>query len=289
MNDEQLKAAELEKTRAEIDLLHSNREKIEMEKQALAGKDKQKWWNIKASGLIQALIAGIVAGALVAGFMLDHFLKVAELNEKVQQALIAEKEEVLKRADELEKKEEESRQIITSLRHENQKLKKRIESSLKELAALSDGRDRPEGGIKIETKIDSLKEELNRLKQQTVSREASLDTELRNLVEKRGQASAGHTNNWFAVIASAYNKHDLIGKLEELDKRAGLRYPVHAYKTSDKRGNPVYAITLDGYLSKAEAAERVAYAIETGIAKDAYPWSSEHWGKNIAKEVANRF
>jgi hypothetical protein len=53
------------------------------------------------------------------------------------------------------------------------------------------------------------------------------------------------------------------------------------YETVDSRGTPVYAITFDGYLSKKEADKRIEYARKAGIAKDAYPWSSNIWGINI--------
>ena len=62
---------------------------------------------------------------------------------------------------------------------------------------------------------------------------------------------------------------------------------MHVYKTVDSRGTPVYAITFDGYLSKTEADQRINYAREAGIAKDAYPWSSNIWGVNIVDEFLN--
>ena len=49
----------------------------------------------------------------------------------------------------------------------------------------------------------------------------------------------------------------------------------------------VYAITFEGYLSRSEADECIKYARKTGIAKGAYPWSSNIWGINIVNEFVN--
>ncbi len=305
-HNEELRKAELKKIHAEIALLESDRDKIELEKSEIVSKSAKKWWSVKASGLIQAVIGGIVAGALVAGFGLDHFLKISDLNEKSQKVLQTEKNDLEisqiklisekqrlenqtkaleERARLLEVKQEESRQVITSLRNENSRFKDKTEATLEKLSNLSiSSSQRSEDSLNNE--IASLRSELVRVKVETESREQSLNTELQNLSKEHEKTSKGIEDNWFPVIASPYNETDLIGKLEELD-RLSLNYPVHVYKTADKRGVPVYAITLAGYLPKSEASKRVAYVRKIGIAKDAYPWSSNLWGNNIIGEFVS--
>lgn len=288
----ELKNAELRKIHAEIARLQSDRDKIELEKGELVVRSKQKWWNIRASGLIQAVIGGIVAGALVAGFGLDHFLKISDLNAKSQKALQVEKQQLINRtkvlearANLLETQQEDSRQVIISLRNENNKIKAKTEATLKNLLALSVSSSQSNEDL-LNSEVASLRAELKRVKAETESREQNLNKELQNLAQEQVQTPQGTKDNWFPVIASPYNEVDLRGKLEELG-RSSLSYPVHVYKTADKRGAPVYAITFEGYLSKSEANKRITYAIKTGVAKDAYPWSSNIWGVNIVDKFVN--
>ena len=100
-----------------------------------------------------------------------------------------------------------------------------------------------------------------------------------HVIDKAELWNFGITVN-FSTIASSYNERDLRGKLQELSFLS-LDFPVHVYETVDSRGTPVYAIIFDGYLSKEEADKRTEYARKAGIAKDAYPWSSNIWGINI--------
>jgi hypothetical protein len=278
--ESEIKKAELSRIKAETARINSEREKIDHERTELISKSSQKWWNIRASGLIQSAVGGIVAGALVAGFGLDHFLKVTELNEKSQKALTLEKEEV-----EAEKKdqEEKSRQVITSLSNENKQLQAEVDMALQKIAALSSASSEIDEEI-IRSEIATLKNELQRVKSVTELREESLSTDLKNLVQEHKITAKGAGNYWFPVIASPYNKTDLLGKLEELEN-IKVKYPLHVYETADKRGVPVYAITLGGYLTRAEAAERVSYARLIKIAPDAYPWSSSIWGSDIRSQV----
>ena len=284
-HEEELRNAELRKVNAEIARLESDRDKIELEKGVLVARNSQKWWNIRASGLIQAVIGGIVAGALVAGFALDHFLKISDLNEKSQKALLIEKKELINKANLLESKQEESRQVIIALRNENKKFKTEAEKTLKKLSGLSASLSQ-NNKVSFNSKIASLRTELDRAKAKSESREQSLNVELLNLAQAQEQTSQGIKNNWFPVIASPYNEVDLREKLKELS-RPSLNYPLHVYKAADKRGTPVYAVTFEGYLSKSEADKRIKYARQTGIATDAYPWSSNIWGKNIVDEFVN--
>jgi hypothetical protein len=285
-HEEELRKAELRKVHAEIARLESDRDKIELEKGEIVARNSQKWWNIRASGLIQAVIGGIVAGALVAGFALDHFLKISDLNEKSQKALQIEKKGLIDKATKLETKatlleseQEKSRQVIIALRNENNKFKTETEETLKRLSELAASASQ-NNEASLNSEIALLRTELDRAKVKTESRERSLNIELINLAQAQEQISQGNKDNWFPVIASPYNEVDLRGKLKELSQ-SPLNYPVHVYKTVDKRGTPVYAITFEGYLSKSEADKRIRYARKKGIAKDAYPWSSNIWGVNI--------
>ncbi len=280
-HEEELRNAQLRKVQAEISRLESDRDKIELQKVELVARNSKKWWNIRAGGLIQAVIGGIVAGALVAGFALDHFLKIAELNDKSQKALQRERTDLIDKTKMLESKQEESRQVIITLRNENNKFKTEADEALKRLSALSAASSQG-SEVSLNSEIASLRVKIER---ESESRELSLNAELLNLSQAQEQISQ-RSKNWFAVIASPYNKTDLRGKLEELS-RSPLTYSVHVYKTADKKGTPVFAITFDGYLSKLEADERIRYARKTGIAKDAYPWSSNIWGDNIVDEFVN--
>jgi hypothetical protein len=86
--------------------------------------------------------------------------------------------------------------------------------------------------------------------------------------------------NWFAVISSIYGKDNA---LAYADRIAGkVRYPVYVYQAKDEKGEPVWAITLEGYLTQEQAVDRVCYAqTEGNLAKDAYAWASDKWGSNI--------
>lgn len=288
-HEKELRNAELRKLHAEIALLESDREKIELEKGELVASNSQKWWNIRVTGLIQAVIGGIVAGALVAGFGLDHFLKISDLNEKSHKVLQSEKQELVDKTKLLESKQEKSREEIIMLHRENNKFKEQAEQAevtLNKLSSLSVSSSQV-NQESLNSEIASLRTELKRARAKTESREQSLNAELQNLAQAQVQISQGSKDNWFPVVASPYNEVDLRGKLEELEKLS-LSYPVHVYKTVNKWGRSVYAITLEGYLSKSEAEKRIRYAIKNNIAKDAYPWSSNIWGTNIVDNFVNK-
>jgi F0F1-type ATP synthase assembly protein I len=289
-----IKQAELRKLQAEIKLIEANQSKAALEASDLEQSHRQRWWHMRASGVLQALIGGIVAGALIAGFMLDHFLKVSDLNARAQRALVEERESLVLRTEQLENKEEESRLTIIALRSENDRLEREATEALArldELSALAQQMEMAlaEAGVaesedveSLRTRIASSQESFTKVKTQAVSRDLALTGELQQLsrnVEQRS-LSTSVTDNWFAVIASPYNEADLKGKLQQL-QQFQLDFPVHVYQTIDGRGNPVYTVTLGGYLSQTEAARRVKYARDEGIPSDASSWRSNNWGQNI--------
>ena len=199
--EKELRNAELRKLHAEIALLESDREKIELEKGELVASNSQKWWNIRVTGLIQAVIGGIVAGALVAGFGLDHFLKISDLNEKSHKVLQSEKQELVDKTKLLESKQEESRQVIIMLRSENNKFKEQTEVTLNELSSLSVSSSQG-NQESLNSEIASLRTELKRARAKTEYREQSLNEELQNLAQAQVQISQGSKDNWFPVVAS---------------------------------------------------------------------------------------
>lgn len=149
--DEALKEAELKKLHSEINKIDSDYSKNELEKKEIKSRIDKKWWNVQASGLIQAVIGGAVAGALVAGFGLDHFLKISDLNKKSLEAVESEKDEVEKKASKLEVKSND----LEAEKTENQK---RIILLQNELAILKEksSRIRAEEKRILESKSSSI-------------------------------------------------------------------------------------------------------------------------------------
>lgn len=85
---------------------------------------------------------------------------------------------------------------------------------------------------------------------------------------------------WFPVVASIYDLDDAIKKADQLNE-SPIVHPVELYQGIDDKGKTVYAVTLGGYLTLAEAKKRVAYAKERNIAHDAYVRNRSTWGENI--------
>jgi len=144
--DDALKAAELKKIHSEIKKIDSDYSKNELEKSEIRSRIEKKWWHVQAGGIIQAIFGGVVAGALVAGFGLDHFLKISDLNQKSRDALISEKEDVehklntlTKEASELQKELAVLREKSSRIRAQEQKMKAEgelIEDIKQELALI---------------------------------------------------------------------------------------------------------------------------------------------------------
>jgi hypothetical protein len=274
-----LKQATLNKLHAEISQLHSEREKIELEKNEYLLKNKKKWWHLKAVSIIQSVIAGIVAGGLIASFGLDHFLKIIELNKQSQQASIIETAKLLNEREKLQQQQEENRARIDFLRNENEKIRENAIKTLKTLPSM-----RNPLGTNTENTVRSnvirLKKELIKVKKQAEQSKNELKIELDVLVKSQETTDLTIKENWFPIIASPANTTDLIGRLEKLKKKQ-LDYPIHVYKTIKKQKKSIYAITFGGYLTKEQALTRINYAKDKKISKDAYLWSSNVWGDNI--------
>ena len=115
-----LREAELDRLRSEKRRIDSETEKILLEKEELSSKINGKWWHISGTSLIQASLGGAVAGFLVAGFALDHFINVTELNEKNEVALRQEAADLDAHAKELTKKNEEQGRIQIALEKQNE-------------------------------------------------------------------------------------------------------------------------------------------------------------------------
>lgn len=289
--DEEAKQLEIRKLAAETKLLEAERRKAEEEADRIVADRPLKWAGLKVTALAQAVIAGIVAAFLISGFALDHFLKITELNKKLREALEQEKTELTQKAGRLEaekeqleqnrdalaRRQEDSRQTIISLQEANKQTEQDLQDAVQRLAQIAPQDCSEE---ELQSEIASLRSQLETLEQQSATRGRELSEGLRELAQEREETSNAVGETWFPVIASPYNESDLRGKLEELGVET-IRYPIHVYKTTDKSGNPVFAITLGGYLSKEEALSRVEYARESKLSPDAYPWSSTNWGSNV--------
>ncbi len=83
--DDHIKEKELKRIDADIAKIEEERNKLEIESKELVRKFNLPLY--KKPWFIQAFFGGLVAGALIAGFMLDHFLKVTDLIKKEQIAL----------------------------------------------------------------------------------------------------------------------------------------------------------------------------------------------------------
>ncbi|QDO82387.1 hypothetical protein FM037_02940 [Shewanella psychropiezotolerans] len=261
MSEELRLTAELEKIRAERDKFIvegesfvSERKRYEAEINEINHRLNQPWYKIRLVSVLQAVIAGIVAGGLIWSFSIDHVKRLYDLQKHLSS-------------------------VQAQLTKENNGLQKQI----KQLG---------------EDKVELLKEielvgKIVQISASTVADsnvKASASVQLSNLSRVQLNLVPDDDANWFPVVASAYNKADLEGRLQEI-KSLNPTFNVEIYNSSDKNGIPVYAITLGGYLSKNESMKRVQYAKEKNIAKDSYNWRTEKWGEDMyleLKEIPNK-
>ncbi|MGF1706808.1 hypothetical protein [Enterovibrio baiacu] len=243
--NEELQRLELQKKRLEY-------EKLMLEVEGLkAGKggSTTPWFDGR---WFQACIAGVVAGALIWAFAIDHIKKLYDIQNELRK-------DQTKLELEIQNHEKENAQLQLSL--------SAAEDTINQLWAQANKPCvRPDDGSLSGPKPTD---------------DAAIVELSKSLVSISEIAKAPAViDTWFPVIASAYRKIDLTNKLEELGK-LDLEHNVAVYKTTDKKGTIVWAITLGGYMSKSDAQVRVDYARKAQIAPDAYVWKSEKWGKNI--------
>ncbi|MEW8626782.1 MAG: hypothetical protein AB2551_13585 [Candidatus Thiodiazotropha sp.] len=230
--------AERDKFINESESLRTEKSKLEAEKKEINSRINQPWYRIRLVSVIQATIAGFVAGIMIWAFAITHIKALYELQEELEDKQLY-----------LEKKNNELSDKNKNLLFEVEELKNRIVQA-KELE--------PDN--------------------EALAKEAKEQLEALSVLQQAISKVDG--GNWFPVVASTYNEEDLISKLEIIKKQKP-EYQIHIYKTTDKRGTPVWAVSLGGYLDKHEARKRVAYAKDSGIADDAYIWQSEIWGNDI--------
>jgi hypothetical protein len=90
--------------------------------------------------------------------------------------------------------------------------------------------------------------------------------------------SVTQRNYEFPVVGSLTTLDEAVRVARRLQEQ-NFPYPVQIYLAE----NDYYAVTLGGYLERQEAARRVQYAKDKGIAKDAYVRYSTAWGENLFK------
>lgn len=117
--------------------------------------------------------------------------------------------------------------------------------------------------------------EAEELKEKAIDAGFSKDTRLWQSDEEYFSSIDADT---FPVVASLPTLDAAVAKAQEL-KNMGLPYETEVYLAD----NNYYAVTLGGYLTQEEAASRVNYAKNNGIAKDAYVWESTLWGENLLR------
>ena len=103
--EDQIKEKELKRVDAEIARIKEEKRKLGLESEELERKSNLRWYNKPL--FIQAIIAGVIAGALIGGFLLDHFLNVTELIKTEQEALKDEAEKNRKQIEFLAVKSQE--------------------------------------------------------------------------------------------------------------------------------------------------------------------------------------
>jgi hypothetical protein len=213
----------------------------------------QPWYKIRLVSVLQAAIAGIVAGALIWSFSIDHVKSLYDL----QKQLTVVQSQLTKENNDLQVK-------IKKLEKDKAKLSNQIELIGNKIVQANATTGIVDPNLTI-----------------TASRQLNeLSKVQKNLVPESD-------TNWFPVVASAYNKTDLEGRLQEI-KSLDPTFNVEVYNASDNNGTPVYAITLGGYLSKNESMKRVLYAKEKNIAKDSYSWRTDKWGGDMYSNLTEK-
>jgi DNA repair exonuclease SbcCD ATPase subunit len=156
-NNDHLREAELRKLESEATRNEAERLKLESENLEIRRRLSQRWWDIRFSTLIQVAIAGIVGGALLWGFALDHFLKISDMIKKEQLGIEKEIQDIAKENKEI--KEQRLKYI-----DDVQILKDKTESMAKDNAALA--RQVKAAEARESARLERAKEKLKELEQQ---------------------------------------------------------------------------------------------------------------------------
>ncbi|PCJ99161.1 MAG: hypothetical protein COA45_06905 [Zetaproteobacteria bacterium] len=109
------------------------------------------------------------------------------------------------------------------------------------------------------------------------------DTKLQTAIAT-GQASISPSTasiGWFAVVGSLETKNEAFEYIDKLraskpEPLKGYSFEVQKTKTSD-----LYAVTLGGKTSKAEALKRATFAHENNWVSDAYAQKNKDWESEI--------
>lgn len=255
-------------------------------------KRRYTWLGLIAIIFTSGAITLIVDNLLKSAHVELHSAKRVQELASVRLTTAAEKaEEIISKAESAERRIESAEQKINIL-------PTRIESSLTELerktnSAISISSDLQKELEKVNRFIKSLAVDQRRTDEKTrafvaqiAEVQESLDRSGKQISQEKTRAKefvaakAVAIGNWFPVIFSIYEREEAFSKAKQL-KKGGLKFEVEVYTAADKYGKQVYAITLGGYLTKEQALERVEYAKNKGIAKDAYVWESSVWGQNL--------
>lgn len=281
-------------------------EKLRKETEEIKERMNQKWYVIRLVSVIQAVVGGIIAAALIWSFSLEHIVKLYTLRTEL-------KEENLRLSTAQEKLGEENKKLSTAqneLKVENAKLLTNLEESRIGI------NQRQNQNNEFQKQIADLRQQLGDLKQtsskqscqqvqenitkakeslKTIADTASLNNNvlsasINSLSAIQANISPSTEENWFPVVSSMYDASRLPNKLQELKealKKEKISYEINVYRAKDSSGKAVYAITLGGYLKKDEASKRVNEAKAHNIESGAYIWSSKFWGNDLGGQFTH--
>ncbi|MEM6905497.1 MAG: hypothetical protein AAF568_06345, partial [Pseudomonadota bacterium] len=253
----------------------------------------------------QAGIGGVVAGALVYAFLRDNVATIENLRargerlqisqQQVSKTLVdlqAQEKAALARGAELERQNQAQEARQAALQDEAEELIKRRDlleaqanEQLQRQAELQADNERLlEAIAALERQLEELTE-IAAVEPEDRAKVAALEAEtdaLTSAATERTNEYARLANSYFAVIASVYEGDDVGYSLGVLE-RMFPSYDLHVYRTTDAKGRALYAITLGGYLSAAEA-ERLVEIAQAGGRPGAYRWQSVRWGEDVSEE-----
>lgn len=237
------------------------------------------WIHNPASWIAIVTTVIAVGSVLFQAIKSDYEYRRSEI--KLEQAKL----EIVKAEDKSEKLKDEVARVEMTLNQLNDQR----QSASAELALLE------EQSKKLKDLVAQLPATVENKEIKDVAQKTSTSLAQLRTINKRSIAQSEETaGNLRAIRESLSNQpasatsFAVIGSFKTLDeateyakglKAKGLTYPVEIFKREANR----YAVTLGGYLNSAEAAARVRYAKQNGIADDAYVRQAEGWGENLFK------